>query len=1308
LFTAGSLERAVEAALEALGQSTRVDRISFFENIEDAPVDDPGCVLRHEWRSSDADTRKVSVGQRLSYRQLGIDRGLLLGHMVSDLPAQGSEQQTREEYRAALTVPILTDDRLRGLLRLEACRTRNPWTAEEIDLVGAVGQAILAAVEKRREEDRLRVSEELHRNLMDSLPEIVFITDYSSRMLYANPALSLQTGYSANDFQMPQEENPFIHPHDAARVARFISDFIAGDKNRSGAIENRFIDKWGRTHWYSSVISKVRFAGQPALQFITHDITDRKLAAQTLRESEERYRSFVEQSSEGIYRVELDRPIPTHLPPQQQIDLLLEHSYLAECNAVMAQMYGFASIGEAVGTPIKRLLLPDDPHNLSYLMQFIMNGHRIVDWESHEVDRDGRPKFFLNNAVGVVENGLLLRVWGTQRDISLMKEVERARRESETKFRAVAETTASAIFIYQGTRFRYVNPSTELLTGYTKEELMAGDFWDVVHPEYRELIKQRGLARQRGESVQSRYEFKIVRKAGEVRWIDFTSGLIEYEGQPAALGTAFDITERKLAEEALRESRANLLAVLENTEDSIWSVDREYRIIIVNTPFVRNYELAYGIRLEIGSHALDIVPDEWRPIWKQRYDRVLRQGQSFSVIDHYEFAGMAKDFEISFYPILSESGEVTGASAFSKEITERKKAADAVARSERYFRSLIENALDIITILNPDATIRYESPSIEKVLGYRPDELVGKSVFDFAHPDEKEDLVRTFAAGSRGVRKVVNEEFRFRHRNGTWRTLEVCGHNMLNDPAVSGIVVNARDVTERKRDQQELAAEKERLAVTLNSIGDGVITTDTTGSVLLMNPVAEKLTGWTHRDARGHPIREVFRIMDERTGSAMESPVERVLRSGSIVHLSGRTVLVARDGTRKLLADSGAPIRGKDHRIIGVVLVFRDVTEKQKMEEERIKASKLESLGTLAGGIAHDFNNILTAILSNLSYVRAAAELETHIVTRLAESEKACIRAKALTQQLLTFSKGGVPIKEVFRVDELIREAADFSVRGSRARCVYDLPADLRTVEADRGQLAQVIQNVVLNAVQAMRDGGTIWIGAENFTATQSPPAAVPPGDYVEIRIRDEGIGILPENIPKIFDPYFTTKDKGTGLGLATSYSILTNHGGVILVDSTVGVGTTFSIYIPSTGKAVEKAVEQASPAEDSCGRILILDDERAIGEVTCDLLQHFGYQTRYVTDGADAIRDYAAALESEEKFDVVIMDLTIPGGLGGKEAVTEILRIDPAARVIVSSGYSNDPVLSDYRKYGFSGYLVKPYETHHLVSLIRKVLDQR
>ncbi|MCL7488160.1 MAG: PAS domain S-box protein [Desulfobulbaceae bacterium] len=525
------------------------------------------------------------------------------------------------------------------------------------------------------------------------------------------------------------------------------------------------------------------------------------------------------------------------------------------------------------------------------------------------------------------------------------------------------------------------------------------------------------------------------------------------------------------------------------------------------------------------------------------------------------------------------------------------------------------------------------------------------------------------------------------------------------DGNIVGTVTSFQDITERKRAIEELAAERERLAVTLRSIGDGVITTNTEGRIVMMNKVAEQLCGWSQQEAVDRPLHEIFRIVNEKTGRPCPNPVDLVMKTGSIVALENHTLLIARDGARISIADSGAPIRDTASSIKGVVLVFRDVTEKQRIEQELIKTQKLESVGILAGGIAHDFNNILAAILGNIDLAIHRLGENERVAPLLVEAEKASLRAKGLTQQLLTFAKGGSPVRRTVSIEGIIRDSALFILRGSGISCETDFQEDLWLVDIDPGQMSQVIQNIILNAREAMPDGGNVRISCRNSPEPAGEPTS--DRDFVRITIADNGPGLDRAVMDKLFDPYFTTKNKGTGLGLSICHSIITQHGGTLTASSPPGSGAVFTILLPAS-RSSEIAHDQEISLPDFAGtpaRILVMDDEEMVSKVAREMLQQLGHEVVLVKDGQEAIDCYRQALDQGKRFDLVIMDLTIPGGMGGKEAVGHIRTLDKEARVLVASGYSNDPVMSSYRDYGFCGSVIKPFMLRELAVSVQNAL---
>jgi len=496
----------------------------------------------------------------------------------------------------------------------------------------------------------------------------------------------------------------------------------------------------------------------------------------------------------------------------------------------------------------------------------------------------------------------------------------------------------------------------------------------------------------------------------------------------------------------------------------------------------------------------------------------------------------------------------------------------------------------------------------------------------------------------------------------------------------------------------QLEEERERLSVSLRSIGDGVITVGLDGKIDLVNRVAEQLTGWKQGEARGKRFEEVFRIVNKETRKSYSNPVEKVLSMGEIIELDKNTVLIARDGTERIVADSGAPIRDKNSAIVGAVLVFRDVTEKTMYEEIMLRSDKLDSLAVLAGGIAHDFNNLLGGIFG---YVDMANDVTTEqgVKAHLEKSLSTVDRARALTQQLLTFAKGGVPIKKTAPLFPFINDTATFALCGSTVTLTSTVQENLWVCDYDKNQIGQVIDNLVINANQAMESGGEITLDAQNVRFDTHGHGILSPGCYVRIIITDTGGGIAPEILSRIFDPFFTTKKKGHGLGLATCNSIIEHHGGCIEVASRVGVGTTFTLYLPASENRPVVESQDVQQGHHGKGIVYVLDDEEVMREALADMLTSFGYEVVSCENGEEIVA--AVKCSDASRNTACIFDLTVRGGMGGIETLREIRLLDTRIPVFVTSGYSEDPVMADPKKYGFAASIRKPFRRSELIEML-------
>ncbi|MFQ3223831.1 MAG: two-component system cell cycle sensor histidine kinase/response regulator CckA [Lentimonas sp.] len=612
-----------------------------------------------------------------------------------------------------------------------------------------------------------------------------------------------------------------------------------------------------------------------------------------------------------------------------------------------------------------------------------------------------------------------------------------------------------------------------------------------------------------------------------------------------------------------------------------------------------------------------------------------------------------------------------------------------VQHSAALLRRIFDANTDAMLILTVGHEIKFLNPAAGKLLEADPESLVGE-IFPF----EVEGGTRIELEIP-----VADDSTRLVELNAVALVWE--GENAL--------LVILRDVTLRRRAELELRREKERLAVTLDSIADAVIAVNPAGEVERMNQEASALIGVSLDDALGRRLGEVLKLRHPKTGKLITDPIGVFLSSERAEIAPELGISLSKGDGVEMLVTAEIRLILDDHTMDhGCVVVLRDVTTQKRAEEELFQTEKLHSISLLAGGIAHDFNNILTAVLGNISMVRLGMSEGDPRSEKLLAAENAALQATSLTQQLLTFSKGGSPHLETTTIDQLVEDSAQFILRGSNVKCEVHKDENLWAVDADKGQISQVVNNLMINADQAMPEGGIIRLSltGERISGGKLPPLAS--GDYVCITVQDQGVGITPENLKRIFDPYFTTKKNGNGLGLASSYSIIKSHHGLMTVDSVVSEGSIFKVFLPKALKAVESV--PAEQEEDNRiypghGRILVMDDMEAMMMVAGEILQVLGYEVEFSTNGDEAIEAYKKAKEAGNPFDAVVFDLTVPGGMGGAEACRILNEYDPDIIAVASSGYSTSKVMSEFEAAGFKAVVPKPYRIKDMSSALRRIL---
>ncbi len=747
--------------------------------------------------------------------------------------------------------------------------------------------------------------------------------------------------------------------------------------------------------------------------------------------------------------------------------------------------------------------------------------------------------------------------------------------------------------------------------------------------------------------------------------------------------------------------------VMDSSNVGLFILDKDFKIVWVN----KALERLFGLKREeiIGKDKKRLVIEKTANFFEDPEDfkkRILATYEDNTYVENFichMLPGENREERwLEHWSCPIKSGLYAGGRVeHYVDITDKIMTLRALEESENKLKSLFSALTDRVFEIDDKGRYLYvaPTPSGMSLLRKKGNKIAGKSIGEDLPPDVTKRGIEAIHTALR-EKRIVSMDYPLKVR-GEIRWFE----SRIFPKSEHTVLVISRNITDKKNMEIALREREENLRITLNSIAEGVIVTDIKGNILRINPSARKFLGIDkEEEVINTPLDELLTLVDLESKKRLQSPVLTVLKAKKKIFYEENVSLQPKNGMSFPVDLTASPLRDSqdDDNIKGVVIVFNDITDKLLREQEKFTMEKLRSIGILAGGIAHDFNNMLTGIFGNIEIAKLSIPEDSKARKKLEESLKILDKAKSLTSQLLTFAKGGDPVMEEVDLKEMIEETVRFYLTGSNIQPVFDISPELWMVRGDKNQIGQVIQNLILNAKEAMPGGGNIFVEAKNIEDKAH-------GFYghIKISIRDEGVGIPEKYVDKIFDPYFSTKQMGSGLGLTIVYSIIKKHNGHIRVHSISGEGTRFEIFIPAIMKSSKKQEETRENIEsiDVEGRVLILEDEDMIAELYKTVLEEMSLKVTIASTGEEAISLYREAMERGEKYNLVIMDLTIPGGMGGKETIKELLKIDREVKAIVASGYSTDPVMTNYREYGFIGRLPKPFKLDELKNEVLRIL---
>ncbi len=1034
--------------------------------------------------------------------------------------------------------------------------------------------------------------------------------------------------------------------------------------------------------------------------FVTSSMLAKKVDLQReLNEKDARFRAIVERSNDAVIMYDLNGVITYASPSVEAV-----FGYIPE---------------ETIGTTMGDYVSEASQKVLETAMRTVASGESISALETEAIHQDGHTLVVEVSSDPIYAGETVIAGQSIVRDVSEKKQIERETKRQLDFLQSIMDAVPSPLF-YKDRNGVYLgcNRAFAEVLGRSRQDLLGKTAFDMgpkeIAQKHHELDQE--LIQNPGHQV---YEWKVVNGKGEERDVLFhkTTYGNHNGGVAGLIGIMIDITERKRIEDALRETNKKLELVLRGAKLGFWVLDYASDKIEVNNYWAEI--LGYRVE-EIGDEPSILRelthPDDWPQVQKSIESHVSQVTDQHEIEFRMRCRSGQWKWVLSWGQVVerTKDGNPLKAAGIHIDITERKRSEQAYKQKSDELGERVKELHCLTQLLQ---MTQEECESLDGLLS----RIVRLLPPAWQYPD------LTAAQITIHDREFKTENYVY----SPWQLSApiICEGKIVGRVIVSyasekpesdegpfsreervllnAIAFHIGDFIERHAARTELQMSEEKYRSLVNSMPYGVSMISADLEILSLN---SKMKEWfPNVDVNRKPICHRALHAPPSDSPCSYCPVLKTFEDGDIHEAVTETPTPNGIINYRLQA---SPIRNVQNEIIAVIETVEDVTQKLRIEQELINADRLASISVLAGGIAHDFNNLLMAISGNLTLATIDMSTEDSSYSHLKEASLAAQRAQSLTRQLLTFSKGNSLSKKEANIADIIKETVGFTLSSTNSSCDIEVNGDLYKTFVDEGQMVQVIQNLLINADQAMPNGGNITITLENRKVGQNGDSPVPPGNYVRITVRDEGVGMSEDVQRKIFDPFFTTKEKGNGLGLATTYSIIQQHEGHIQVASRVGWGTTFEIYLPAVNNSQSTAepstMESDSPRTDCSGRVLVMDDGMIVRRLTSDYLTNMGYEVKTVADGESAIKEYQAAREAAQPYDVVLLDLCVSGGMGGRDVLQKIKVLDDEVKAIAASGFLDDTIRRELEAVGFVSCLVKPYDKASLARVLATVLEPR